>query len=49
MKARCASGDGDSSADSRGPPSPPSKHEKWNSDESQQVAERILSKFVFMF
>ena len=50
IKAHCAFGDDDGSADSIEPPSPPSKNEKWKQvclkksgtwtyDESQQVAE----------
>ena len=60
MKARGGSGDDDGSADSIEPPSPPSRYEKWKqarlrksgtwtSDESQRVAERIMSNFVSMF
>ena len=60
LKARGGSGDDDGSADSIEPPSPPSRYEKWKqarlrksgtwtSDESQRVAERIMSNFVSMF
>ena len=58
MKLRQASGDDSGDADSLQPPSPPTRHEKWKqarlrpsgtwtSDESQRVAERIVSKFTF--
>ena len=59
MKLRQASGDDSGDVDSLQPPSPPTRHEKWKqarirpsgtwtSDESQRVAERIVSKFVFI-